>query len=189
VSARRVFGAVAVAAIAAGSLFWLVSRPPSAPEPPALAPAALFAAEFVDERGARQPLGRFQGRILVINFWATWCGPCREEMPAFSRLQARWSGRNVQFVGLSAEEPEPVARFGRSLGINYPLWTGGDAVSELSRRLGNRLGVLPFTVIVDVDGRVLEARVGAYSEAELDQRLTSISAKTPQSSAIPRQQA
>jgi thiol-disulfide isomerase/thioredoxin len=140
-----------------------------------VAPAALFSAGFSDTQGAARTLGQFQGKVLVVNFWATWCGPCREEMPAFKRLQERWGARNVQFVGLANEDPRRVERFGQELGINYPLWVGGDQVGELSRRLGNRLGVLPHTVIIDPRGSVLETRVGPYTEDLLEQRLTEIS--------------
>ena len=67
---------------------------------------------------------------MVVNFWATWCAPCREEMPAFARLQDRWARRNVQFVGLSSEEPEPVERFFRTLAVTDPDWGGREAVAE-----------------------------------------------------------
>jgi len=103
-------------------------------------------------------------------------------MPAFTRLQGRWAGRNVQFVGLSSEEPERVETFGRSLGVAYPLWVGGEAVDELGRRLGNRLGVLPYTVILDGQGNVLETRVGPYSEGQLEERLATFSKRLALSS-------
>ncbi len=175
-SARRVYLAVGAIAIAAGALLWLGSRPrdpsTSAPE---MAPSAFFAASFADTAGVAQSLGRFQGKVLVVNFWATWCAPCREEMPAFTRLQARWAQRGVQFIGLSDEEPARVARFGRDLGINYPLWVGGDDIGAFSRRLGNRLGALPFTVLVDRQGNILEARGGPYTETLLESRLSRLS--------------
>jgi thiol-disulfide isomerase/thioredoxin len=170
---------VGAIAAAAGTAMWLASRPPAGPQvaPAEISPSALFAAAFVDARDGRPAaLGRFQGKILVVNFWATWCAPCREEMPAFNRLQARWAARGVQFVGLSDEEPERVGRFGRDLGIAYPLWVGGDEIGELSRRLGNRLGVLPFTVLMDRHGNILESKVGTYTESTLEQRLTQMSA-------------
>jgi thiol-disulfide isomerase/thioredoxin len=174
-SARWLFSLVGVLALLAGTAMWLGNRPPvagvSAPE---ISPAAFYAATFADAHGRPQSVGQFQGRTLVVNFWATWCAPCREEMPAFTRLQSRWAGRNVQFVGLANDDPGKVERFGRELGITYPLWTGGDEVGEMSRRLGNRLGVLPHTVILDPQGRVLEERVGPYTEKELDQRLEQV---------------
>jgi thiol-disulfide isomerase/thioredoxin len=143
---------------------------------PAIGPAALYATAFTDTEGRPQSLGQFQGKLVVLNFWATWCGPCREEMPAFSRIQARWKNRGVQVVGVSAEDAAKVARFGRELSIAYPLWVG-DAASELTRRLGNSSGVLPHSVILDPSGRVLDQKVGPYSEAELDAKLTLFSSK------------
>ena len=174
-SSRRVFAGVGAAAFLVGALLWLASRP-APPAPPAgVAPAALFAASFVDASGRPQALGQFQGKLVVLNFWATWCAPCREEMPAFTRLQSRWAHRNVQFVGLSGEEPSQVAEYAKTIGVNYPLWTGGDSVADLSRRLGNHLGVLPHTAILAPDGRVLDRRVGPYSEKDLEERLSAFS--------------
>ena len=183
VSARWLFTAIGALALACGTVLWLATRasgslPGVTLAPPAISPAALLTATFDDEGGRQQSLGQFQGKLVVVNFWATWCAPCREEMPAFARLQARWGARGVQFVGLANEDPAKVHPFGKSLGINYPLWTGGDNVGELSRRLGNRLGVLPHTAILGPDGEVLESRVGPYSEADLELRLTAFSRKS-----------
>lgn len=178
-NARWLFTGIGLLALAAGTALWLFSRPPSQTDsqPSQISPSALFAASFSDAQGRPQALGQFQGRLVILNFWATWCAPCREEMPAFNRVQSRWKDRGVQFVGVSAEEPEKVARFARELGINYPLWTGGGDVSELSRRLGNRLGVLPHTVIIGPDGHILESRVGPYTERDLEQRLVAFAPK------------
>ena len=173
-SARWVFGGVGLLAALAGLALWLGARPAPGVKPAEVAPAALFASAFADTAGRSHALGEFQGKVLVVNFWATWCAPCREEMPAFSRLQARWARHGVQFVGLAADDPRKVERFGRELAISYPLWVGGDEVGELSRRLGNRLGVLPHTVLLDGQGNVLESRVGPYTEAMLDGRLASV---------------
>jgi thiol-disulfide isomerase/thioredoxin len=175
---RQVFAAAGILALLAGGGLWLAARAP-AQAIAEVAPSALFAATFTDTEGKAQSLGHYQGRILVINFWATWCGPCREEMPAFKRLQDRWAGRGVQFVGLANEEPLRVERFGRDLGITYPLWVGGDEVGELSRRLGNHRSVLPYTVLVDPNGRVVETKVGPYSEADLDRKLTALRGNLP----------
>jgi thiol-disulfide isomerase/thioredoxin len=174
-SLPRLFAAVAILALAVGTALWVGSGPQITSAKGAdVSPSALYAATFADTRGASASLGRFQGKVLVVNFWATWCAPCRDEMPAFTRLQARWAGRGVQFIGLSDEDPRRVMRFGQDLSINYPLWVGGDEVGALARRLGNHLGVLPFTVLVDGQGHVLESRAGTYSEARLESRLSQI---------------
>lgn len=180
----RLFLAIGVLAAAAGTSLWYWARPipraiPAAPTlaAPAIAPAALYAATFTDGEGVSRSLGQFQGRVVVVNFWATWCGPCRAEMPAFERLHRRWAERGVRFVGLSGEEAQAAARFGRELGITYPLWTGGDEVQELSRRLGNGMSVLPHTVLLGPSGEVLEQRVGPYTEADLESRLSLFTAK------------
>jgi len=175
-SLRWVFAGVALLALLAGAALFIGNREPSATSAAGdIAPSALYAAGFRDPQGAVRSLAQFRDRVLVVNFWATWCAPCREEMPAFTRLQARWADRGVQFVGLARDDPRKVERFGRDFGINYPLWVGEDDVDELSRRLGNRLGVLPYTVILDRQGRVLEKRVGPYAEADLEQRLVEYS--------------
>jgi thiol-disulfide isomerase/thioredoxin len=188
VTNARLFGAIAVAAFACGAALWHFGHPvrgtggsaatsSPAAAAPAIAPAALYAAAFTDPEGASRSLGQFQGRVLVLNFWATWCGPCRAEMPAFSRLHSRWAARGVQFVGLSDEPAPTAARFGRDLAIAYPLWTGGEQVLDLSRRLGNHQRVLPHTVIIGPSGGVLEQRVGPYTEDELESRLQRFASK------------
>jgi thiol-disulfide isomerase/thioredoxin len=132
-----------------------------------------------DWRARPHAIGELQGSIVVINFWATWCVPCREEMPGFARLASRWKTQGVRFVGLANDDPGKVERFARDLSIGYPLWLGGENVGELSRRLGNRLGVLPHTVILDPSGGVLETRVGPYTEKDLEAKLRSLVVKTP----------
>ena len=178
----RLFAAVGIAALAAGAVLWLLGRPagraPATTGAPAIAASALYAATFMDASGTPRSLGQHEGKVLVVNFWATWCEPCRAEMPAFNRLHERWSGRGVQFLGLSDEAPDKAAGFGRTLGIAYPLWTGGDQVADLSRRLGNRGGGLPHTVVVSPRGAVLAQKVGPYTEAELDKVLTEATAKS-----------
>jgi thiol-disulfide isomerase/thioredoxin len=170
-SGRWIFAGVGLLALLAGLALWLGEDRFPRIGAPDLAPEALYAAAFADAGGNPQPLARFEGKVVVLNFWATWCAPCREEMPAFERLQKRWKDRNVQFVGIANDDPAQVARFARGLAIDYPLLTGGAEVNELARRLGDADGVLPFTVILDPKGAVLAQKAGAYTEPGLDELL------------------
>ena len=175
---RGVAAAAAGAALAAGTALWWAGRPAPMVSAPTISGAALYGATFHDAQGRGQPLGQFQGKTLVLNFWATWCAPCREEMPAFNRVAARWRDRGVAVVGISDESPEAIEAFGRKLGIGYPLWSGGETAGELSRRLGNHMAVLPFTALIDASGQVRAAKVGAYTERELDDAIAAISAQS-----------
>lgn len=175
------FAGVGVLAALAGASLWLAGSG-SVPAPPKADPveatsAAIMASKFVDLEGKSRVLGQLTGKVIVVNFWATWCTPCLEEMPGFARLQSRWEPRGVRFVGLANDDPEKVRAFREKLAINYPLWTGEAAVMDLSRRLGNRVGVLPHTVLLDGDGKVIESRIGIYSEDKLEARLAEILAK------------
>ena len=177
-SDRWIFTTVGAIALLAGAGMWLATQPRSAALPAVeVAPAALYAASFRGIGGEARSLGEYQGKVVVLNFWATWCAPCREEMPSFSRLQARWGSHGVQFVGISSEDAAKVAAFGKSLGVDYPLWIGGEEAAELSRRLGNSAGVLPHTVVLDRSGNVYKTQVGAYPEPDLDKILSLISLK------------
>lgn len=175
-STGRFFTAVGIAAVVAGGTLWWITQPPREAVAVRVPAGVLWSAAFQDGAGAPHTLGEFQGRIVVVNFWATWCAPCREEMPVLSRLHERWRARGVTFVGLSEEDAGKAARFAESLDVRYPVWTGA-AAGELSRRLGNTASVLPHTVLLDRDGALLAVRVGPYTEAELDGilfRITSI---------------
>jgi thiol-disulfide isomerase/thioredoxin len=179
------FAGVGVLAALAGASLWLAgsASPPIPPkaDPVEATSAAIMAAKFVDLDGKSRVLGQLTGKVIVVNFWATWCTPCLEEMPGFARLQSRWEPRGVRFVGLANDDPEKVRAFREKLAINYPLWTGEAAVMDLSRRLGNRLGVLPHTVLLDGDGKVIESRIGIYSEDKLEARLAEVLPKGSQS--------
>jgi thiol-disulfide isomerase/thioredoxin len=172
------FAGIGVLAALAGASLWLAGSAKT-PAPPKTDPveatsAAIMSSKFVDLDGNGRVLGQLTGKVIVVNFWATWCTPCLEEMPGFARLQSKWESRGVRFVGLANDEPEKVRAFREKLAINYPLWTGEAAVMDLSRRLGNRIGVLPHTVLLDGVGQVIESRIGIYAEDKLDARLSQI---------------
>jgi peroxiredoxin len=128
---------------------------------------ALLALSLPDTHGVTQPLGQWRGKVLVVNFWATWCEPCREEMPEFVRAQRDLGPQGVQFVGIAVDKPDKVAQFAKELDLNYPALIGGYDTVDLSKPLGNGLAALPFTVILDREGRVAHAQMGALKPTQL----------------------
>jgi len=128
---------------------------------------ALFGVSLPDTKGREQPIGQWKGKLLVVNFWATWCTPCREEMPEFVKAQREFGQRGLQFVGIAIDEVAKVETFAAELGLNYPVLIGGNGAIELSRSFGNRLGALPFTIIVDRTGRINHTQLGPINETQL----------------------
>ena len=143
----------------------------------------LFAMTLDDPRGRPQALAQWRGKVVVVNFWATWCPPCREEMPYFSRLHADYTAQGVQFVGIAVDSAEAVRAFAARQQISYPLLVGGPGIVELSAELGNRVAGLPFTLLLDRNGEPIATRTGRFAEPELEnllrRQLSGQSAKMP----------
>jgi len=158
------FLVVALVAIMGGyfARIWML------PSDPAQDPAGvLLAASLEDLRGEQQALSQWRGKILVVNFWATWCPPCLKEIPEFVRLQTRLGAKGVQFVGIAIDSKPQVLGFAAKLGINYPILMAEKEGIVLARNAGNRLGGLPFTVIIDREGRTAKVELGVLDEAKL----------------------
>lgn len=135
--------------------------------PSASAVAAVTGSALKDFEGRPRTLADYRGKILVINYWATWCAPCREEIPLFVRLQRDYAAKNVQFIGIAIDQVDKVRVFAEEYRINYPLLIGGLDAVELSRKTGNTAGVLPYTLLVGSDGRSAVSLVGSLSEARM----------------------
>ena len=112
----------------------------------------------------RQP-GEWDGMVLVINFWATWCAPCRDEIPLLIDLERRRPG--VRVIGIAVDRADAVRSFAEDFGIGYPILLD-DLRGSTMRRYGNRFGALPFTVIAGRDGVVAHVRLGEIEAGELD---------------------
>ncbi|CAN5419095.1 TlpA disulfide reductase family protein [soil metagenome] len=120
----------------------------------------LFALNLPDDKGKTQQLEQWKGKNLVINFWATWCAPCVEEMPELSAMQAELSGRNIQILGIGIDSAKNIGEFTAKYRIAYPIYVAGMEGTELSRSLGNVAGGLPFTVLLSADGRIKKTYLG-----------------------------
>ena len=128
---------------------------------------ALYATALPDLDGRVQTLGQWRGKVLVVNYWATWCTPCRDEMPMFSALQARYAARGVQFVGIADDEADKVREFVRQTPVAYPLLIGAVDAFGITAELGNAAMALPFTIVLDRDGKLHAAALGRMHEDAL----------------------
>jgi thiol-disulfide isomerase/thioredoxin len=165
-----------IASAAAGTGAWLHSRSLSGSAGSGTSPPGggklelLRRTDFPDLQGAKHKLADWQGKILVVNFWAAWCDPCRDEIPGFIRLQKAFEGRGVQFVGIAVEPPDrrkEVVAFAREMGVNYPNLMGDYEAMALAQEAGNPTGALPFTLVMDKQGRLITAHLGRLSEDKL----------------------
>lgn len=159
------FAVIAAGALTAG-LYLGRQGTTSAPEPAAA--AALAGLALPDPQGKEQRLDQWRGKVVIVNFWATWCAPCREEMPMFVRLQRDRGAKGLQFVGIAVDQVDKVRQFAEEIGLNYPVLIGGYGAMELSKTLGNSLMALPFTVVVDREGRIAHTQLGPLKEAQVN---------------------
>jgi thiol-disulfide isomerase/thioredoxin len=128
---------------------------------------ALLSQSLPDVQGNAQPLSQWKGRPMVVNFWATWCAPCVQEMPELSSLQSELAPRHIQIVGIGIDSPSNIAEFSKKYKIAYPLYVAGMSGTELSRQFGNQAGGLPFTVLIGADGQVRKTYLGRLKFDEL----------------------
>lgn len=135
---------------------------------------ALMQARLPDATGAERQLTEWQGKTLVVNFWATWCPPCVEEMPELVELQNDLGSQNVQVLGIGIDSPSNIRQFSEKHQISYPLLVAGMAGTDLSREFGNQAGGLPFTVLIGSDGRVRKTYIGRLDLKKLRADLASL---------------
>ncbi len=126
---------------------------------------------FSDLKGVDRNSSEWRGKLLVVNFWATWCPPCREEMPLFIETQEKYAAQGVQFVAIAIDNPQLVGEFAEDYGINFPVLLGDIKAMELADRMGNSFSSLPFTAIYDREGTTRYTQAGMISEEILDREL------------------
>lgn len=131
--------------------------------------AQVWQTRLPDLAGNEQALSQWQGKVMVLNFWAPWCPPCRKEMPGFVRLQEKYAGRGLQFVGVALDELDKVQAYADEIGVNYPILLGDMSAVMLGQAAGNRLGGLPYTLVLDKRGTPIATLTGAIDETRLEE--------------------
>lgn len=163
---------VALAFAAIGAYVGMARLAPDAPVPDAV--TQLMAESIPDAAGTPQPLRQWQGKLLVVNFWATWCAPCVQEMPELSALQTELAGKNIQILGIGIDSAKNIAEFSSKYKITYPLFAAGMGGARLTRAFGNQAGGLPFTVLITPSGQIHKTYLGQLKMEELRRDLAAV---------------
>lgn len=143
--------------------------------------APIYAAGFADLDGQAVTLSRLQGKVAVVNFWATWCGPCRQEIPDLLSVNAKYGKEGVEFIGIAVEDnAERINDFVRAHGIDYPVVMGKEKGVELLQALGNRAAGLPYTLVLDAQGGIVAAKRGRMDAERLEKALRAALGKPDQ---------
>lgn len=132
---------------------------------------ALMAVRLPDLHGVEQTLEQWRGKVMIVNYWATWCPPCIKEIPEFSAVSLRYADQPVQFVGISIDDADKVREFRDQHDVPYPLLIATHDALKLTAELGNAAQALPFTLIVDPKGAIRHAKLGTLSESELEGKI------------------
>ena len=147
------------------SLFFIVSiaacdktTPSHSADKKETSPAVDFLLPDLD--GNSRSLKEWKGKFIVLNFWATWCPPCRTEIPSFIELQQQYANSGLQFVGIAIDDEVSVQQFAMQMSINYPILMAQTQGIDLARQYGNLSGALPFSVLINPEGFIVTRHVG-----------------------------
>lgn len=157
-----------------GIFYFFLNNEPSQQSVNTVATDTLFSVTLPDENGKPQALNQWKGKIIVLNFWATWCPPCREEMPELSALHTEYQDKNVVVLGIALDEINLIKEFDEENNISYPLLGAEDTGGNLAFNLGNDKSALPFTVIIKPDGSIANTYFGRISKSLLEETLVKL---------------
>lgn len=172
--AKIVLAAVVAGALGVAAGLWRDGRFSPAPAPPAGVtvagvgdPLPVIAIPNLDGKIV-ELAGIARGRPMLVNIWASWCGPCIKEMPELERFSREQAGNAVQVVGLALDTPEAVRGFLTRVPVSYPILLDAPGPADASVRLGNTRGLLPYSVLVGADGRIAKRKLGPFEEGEIE---------------------
>jgi len=168
--------AAALVALMAGALFYAARIPVKAPPPPPQKIEQPKTLEIVthptftlpDISGTNHELSEWDGKNRILNFWATWCAPCRREIPLLKAFQEEQGGNGFQVIGIAVDFPEPVAHYAEAIEFNYPILVGEQDAMAVAESSGVEFVGLPFTMFITSDGELLSAYIGELHQSHLD---------------------
>lgn len=163
-----ILGATGLGALVAGSVVGALALQSGS------GAADLLSASFADLTGRQTRIREWQGRVLLCNFWATWCEPCRDEVPLLNAAQQQYLAQGLTIVGIGIDSAEKIRQFSAKYRIVYPSLVANADAFALLRSLGNRSGGLPYSVVLDRKGALVSRKLGAFLREELDQVLAGI---------------
>ncbi|MDO8441213.1 MAG: TlpA disulfide reductase family protein [Polaromonas sp.] len=168
---NMLYGGVAAAAglVGAGVAWWKFQPHEVATTGPAGTPDSFWGLSFDTPQGQLLVMKDFVGKPLLVNFWATWCPPCVEELPLLNRFYQENKSKNWQVLGLAVDQSSAVHAWLQRKPLSFPVAMAGLSGIELSKSLGNLAGVLPFSVVFDASGRLLHRKSGKVSPEDLAQ--------------------
>ncbi|MGH8369511.1 MAG: TlpA disulfide reductase family protein [Gammaproteobacteria bacterium] len=179
---------IAAAAAGFGAYQWLQPNHPAElppeqnPAPPTMTSQQAMALPMNDLSGTPHTLADWHGKVMLVNFWATWCPPCREEIPLLVKLQAKYAAQGLQVIGIATDETDEdgVRTFTKRMLVNYPILMSDEQVGQLVAGLGGNLIGLPYTLLVDRDGEVLKQHPGQLQPGETERWIvTALQAGNP----------
>ena len=128
----------------------------------------VWAASFKDLTGTTQALSAYKGKVALVYFWATWCESCQKEGPAFQALYEKFKDKNFVVLGIAVDNADKVREFVKTHGMAFPVVYGGSDAIKLSKDIGNSLGAIPFMVLIDRDGHIVEKITGDAPDGKLE---------------------
>lgn len=158
-------GAVGAAAAVAGAMIGTLGRQST------IGAAALLSHPFQQLDGRATQLRDWEQRLILCNFWATWCAPCREEIPLLVAAKQQFAGYDLEIAGIGIDRAANLQQFANEYRINYPILTVAGDPSELLRVLGDESGALPYSVLLDPKRRISYRKLGVWSKSELDREI------------------
>ena len=174
-------GAAAIIAVTAIAVNFAINASNQPPEPlqqtqqpqqaPSLIGTKAHSYSLPNLDGTHEDSEQWSGKVQVINFWATWCSPCKREIPVLIELQNQYQDQGLQIIGIALDNAEMVQKYAAKAGINYPILADEDEAITIAEKLGNNMGVLPYTVVVDRSGNISYTHYGEIKRESIEKEI------------------